>query len=405
MHLVGFFAAERVAIGVLHGPRILRTFADHLHLHRRRHAGGEVIIEDVAVHVHHAGRGLKLVAAEERQAPGAVRIVIGILAANFESDGAGRDGADVRGVGQNGFHARIRIERFALRDADGSEEAERGLIAAGAGFFLDDVVEHFPERIVAGRNVVGRHAGAVDKFHRGRIRGIGEVVNLEMLLHRFHAGLGGAVHDEGAEHKPVAVGAGLHHEITFGDFTFVAGREDEIFAAFAVVFAGDADIGHPAIPEIIEQAQDHRRHFHDERALVRVGPDEVVDSVVVRRQFYGAGVHEIFPDDIRLVIRPVLADRIAHARLVHDRDGHEIRLQRARAVQIIVNFFHGVGGRIAVVEVQGAEGTFNFVRHGHARRDGRGIFVLGGARCVFGAAGAVGGTAGQRQRDRQERTQ
>ena len=229
-----------------------------------------------------------------------------------------------------------------------AKRPERGGIAAARRLFLDDLVEHVPERIVARRDEVGRHARAVDELHRRRVGGVGELVDLEVLLDRFDAGLRGAINDEGAKDEPIAVGVRPQDEIPRRHLALVAGRQDEILAAFAMVFSGDTDIADPAIPEVVHQSEHFRGRFDDQRALLGVDPHEVVDRVVVGREFDGARINEIFPDDIRLVDGAELCDRIAHACLVHDRDGHEVGLQGARAIEVVVDLLDGVGRRVAV---------------------------------------------------------
>ena len=73
---------------------------------------------------------------------------------------------------------------------------------------------------------------------------------------------------------------------------------------------------------------------------------------------------------------PNWRERVAHAGLVHDRDGHEVGLQGAGAVEVVVDFLDGVGGRVAVAEVERADGALDLVGHGHAGGDGRGILEL-----------------------------
>ena len=81
---------------------------------------------------------------------------------------------------QDLFHPRVGIERLALDDADGGKETQRGRIASVGRLFLDDLVQQIPESVVAGGDEVGRHAGAIDELHRGRIGRIGELIDLQM---------------------------------------------------------------------------------------------------------------------------------------------------------------------------------------------------------------------------------
>lgn len=192
-----------------------------------------------------------------------------------------------------------------------------------------------------------------------------------MLLHRLDTGLRGAIDQEGAKEKPVAERARPQDHVTRWDLSLVAGRQNEVLSAFAPILAGNAHIRDPAIPEIVHAAQDLGRNLHDQRTFLRVEPDEVVDGVVVRRELHRPGIDEVFPDDIGLVVRPELTERVAHASLIHDRDRHEVSLQGARTIEVVVDFLDGVCLGIAVAQIQGADGAFDLVRHGDARGDGR----------------------------------
>ena len=96
-----------------------------------------------------------------------------------------------------------------------------------------------------------------------------------------------------------------------------------------MIGTGDANVSHPAIPEIINQSQNHRWNFDDERAFVGIEPDETVNGIVVRRQLHSLGIHQVLPNHIRLVIRAKLALGGAHASLVNNWDGQQISLQCA----------------------------------------------------------------------------
>jgi hypothetical protein len=250
-----------------------------------------------------------------------------------------------------------------------AKQPERRGVGAAGRLFLNHLVQQVPERVVARGDEVGRHARRVGELHRRRIGGLRELIDLEVLLHRLDARLGRSIDQKGAEEEPVAVGARAHDDVTGRHLTLVAGWQDEVLAAFAAVLAGDAHIGHPAVPEVIDATQHLRRDFEDQRAFLGVEPDEVVDRVVVGGELDGAGIDQVFPDHVGLVVRPELADRVAHAGLVHDRDRHQISLQGARAIEVVVDLLHRVGRRIAVVQVQRADGTFNLVRHGDAGSD------------------------------------
>ena len=86
MQLVGFSAVERISFEVLGCPWVLRAHADHLFRHGRGNAGGQEVEERSTIEIADARRDFELVAAEERQPPRAVRIEIGVFAADLEGD-------------------------------------------------------------------------------------------------------------------------------------------------------------------------------------------------------------------------------------------------------------------------------------------------------------------------------
>ena len=91
------------------------------------------------------------------------------------------------------------------------------------------------------------------------------------------------------------------------DVALVAGRKDEIFAARTTVRAGDADIGNPFVPHVVDQPEHLGRNLEHQRSLARIEPYEVVDGVVVGGQFHGLGIDEVLPDHVGLVIGAELA--------------------------------------------------------------------------------------------------
>jgi hypothetical protein len=63
----------------------------------------------------------------------------------------------------------VRIERLALDDADRSEQAHRCWIRPLARFFLNNLVQKGPERVVTGCYEVGRYTGTIHKPHGWRV--------------------------------------------------------------------------------------------------------------------------------------------------------------------------------------------------------------------------------------------
>jgi hypothetical protein len=65
--------------------------------------------------------------------------------------------------------------------------------------------------------------------------------------------------------------------------------------------------------------------------------------------------------DVGLVVGTELAQRIAHPDLIHDRYAQQIRLQRPRAVEIVVDLVHRLRRGDAVGQVERADGRIQMV--------------------------------------------
>ena len=102
----------------------------------------------------------------------------------------------------------------------------------------------------------------------------------------------------------------------------------------------------------------------------------------------------MLPDNIGLVVWSILADRVAHSGVAHDRNGHEVGLQGARLVQVVVDFLGGIGIGVAVGQVQRADGCIDFI--GTATPGATGVVILN-CCAVLGLAAAITRTASATQ--------
>ena len=186
-----------------------------------------------------------------------------------------------------------------------------------------------------------------------RIVGLGQRIDLEVVPHALDARLGLAVDEERAEDRPHAIGRGAHDDVALRHLARVAGRQDQVFAARTLVGAGDADIDHPLVPEVVDRPEHLGGNLDHHRALLGVDPDEAVDRVVIGRQFDRPRIDEVFPDHVGAVDRAELQQRVAHARLVHDRNRQQIGLQRPRAVEVVPDLLLGLGCRETVLAASG----------------------------------------------------
>ena len=321
----------------------------------------------------------------------AVGVEEGIAAPDVQRQRPRSDRADVCGVGQNVLHPRIGGKGLALFDPDRGEQAQRGRVRPFGGFFLDHLVQQFPEPVIRGHHEVGGKARGIDQCRGLRAVLFGEGVDLEGVPDALDRRGGLAIHQEGPEHDPVPVGRGPDHDEAFGHLAGIPRRQDQVFAARALVGAGDAHVHHPFVPEIIDRPQHLGRNFHHDGAVLGVDPDEAVDRVVIGGQFHRARIDKVFPDHIGLVDGSEFQQAVAHAGLVHDGDRQQIGLQRARPIQIVPDLRRGFGGREAVGQRQRADGAF----HPVGRDD---------PRCDFG--GHLEGLGhGRKRRDRDEKAE
>ena len=97
-------------------------------------------------------------------------------------------------------------------------------------------------------------------------------VDLEVLLDVLDHGLVVALDREAAQHEPVAVGVGLADmgalEVASNlsrTLTLVAGGQQEVLAALALVGSGVAHVRHVVEPEVVDDGQHVRRRFENDR--------------------------------------------------------------------------------------------------------------------------------------------
>ena len=275
------------------------------------------VIHDVAVEVEHPGLILELVAAEEREAPGAVLIVVIRLLPDLEGDGPGGGVAHRGGLGEDLLHPLVRRERLALLDADRGIEAEPDRVEGIARLLLHDLIEQLPEGVIRRGDRVEMLAGEVHELHRRRIGGLGQRINPRELLHQVHARLRVAVDQEAAPGDPVAERRRAHDDVALRHLALVAGRQQQVLPALALVRPGDADIDDPAVPHVVYGAEHLRRHLDDQRAVAEIEPRPAVDGVVIGGEEDRPRVHQLLEDRHGGVCRSQLADGVAIRRLAH----------------------------------------------------------------------------------------
>ena len=204
--------------------------------------------------------------------------------------------------------------------------------------------------------------GEVQELRRRRVAGLRERVDprAHQILHAAQR----------ADHQPAGVRRRAGDEVPVGDVAVVVGRQDQVLAALPLVGAGEADVGHVALPDVVDEAQrvrgrlDHRRPVALEVEVVRAVRGLGVrgqHDVGRRRQRIGVG------EDVRRGL-PDAAKAVAHRD--HRRARHAVQehLDAAHQVQRVIAALHRVGQRQPVEELQRPERRLQPLGHPDRRQ-------------------------------------
>ena len=190
----------------------------------------------------------------------------------MERAAALRDGD---GIGEDLLHPGIRREGLALFDADRGKQAAGFRIEHVERLLLDDFVEVLIEAVVVGMDGVEGLARAADEFQLRRVVLFRERIDAEVLLHVLSGDIK-ALGDGGAHEDPDVVGSGLDHEIAIRHLALVAGWQDQVLAALALVGTGRTNVLHVAEPGVVESTEHPGRGLENHRAVIleiKVGND------------------------------------------------------------------------------------------------------------------------------------
>ena len=159
-----------------------------------------------------------------------------------------------------------------------------------------------------------------------------------------------------AIHDVVVVHRGPQNVVALvGNLAGVAGRQEQILAALALVGTGQAEVGDRALPEVVNEADTRpSRDLDDDRPLAEIDVHHAVDRGVVGREPDALGVGEVVGDDQIVEIG-------ARSRLIADPDGFERNgrkgpqecLDGALEIHLVVKLSRGLGGRIAPARSSG----------------------------------------------------
>ena len=147
----------------------------------------------------------------------------------------------------------VGVEGLTFLDADGLERIDHGLVAGQPGLYLDDAIERLKETHVVGNGGVEDYVDGVDELRVRRMRGLRERVDLDPFA------VGDCSRDISVtaalqirtKQRIALVGRGWHGDVSGGNLVFVAGRQDQVLAAFSFVDAGGADVLDGGLPAVV----------------------------------------------------------------------------------------------------------------------------------------------------------
>jgi hypothetical protein len=139
----------------------------------------------------------------------------------------------------------------------------------------------------------------------------------------------------------------------------------------------------------VERPQQRTTRFDDERTVLDVQPNEVVNRGRVRGEKQRFRVHELLENHHCLVVGAVFAQASAHGRERGTRDGGENGLHAALEIEIVIDLLDGGRIREAIDGPQRSEPGLDLGRGGNPRR---------GLGCIFGLALCLCETARRERR-------
>jgi hypothetical protein len=207
--------------------------------------------------------------------------------------------ADFSAGAEDLLHARIRLERLALFDPKGGHQPAHGPVFRIHRLRVHELGQSLKVAVITRKDHVGRLSRPVGEAHLGWIVLLGQRVDAGLLHqgHRLGRIAGFLVAERPPEHEDV-VGRALEAVVALRRLAFIVRRQDQVFAALALVGTHIADIGHGPVPEVVEDALLLGRHLdHGWAVRLQVDIAHGVDHVRIGRADDGLGTEPILPDD------------------------------------------------------------------------------------------------------------
>ena len=168
-------------------------------------------------------------------------------------------------------------------------------------------------------------------------------------------------------------------EAAVGQRLVIAGPHQQVLAALAAIRPGQAEVGHPAEPHVVDRSQDrarrrHHRNVDHHRPVREIDERPEVDRVRVRRQEQRRRIHQLGEDQDLVVLDPDAEEPTPDRDQRRPPDAVQVRLDAAHEIEVVVQPLRRLRRRRPVAELKRPEPALHRVR----RRD-RGRHTLGRA--------------------------
>ena len=271
----------------------------------------------------------ELVAADEQHVePRRARVVGHALGLARRDRERARGGvADGDGLLEDRAHPLVGRERLALADPDGGELTEDLGIARAGRLLLDELVDRLPEREVVRRDRVDLQMHRVDERRLGLLGRTGErrPPGQEAPHRGAHRSRRVRVDpDAGLDRRDRRGGVVVDHErppdqrragradmgdvkAAVGQRPVIARAHQQVLAALAAIGSGQADVGDPPEPHVVDRPEDrarrrHHRNVDHHRPVREIDERPEVDRVRVRGQEQRRRIHQLGEDQELVVL-------------------------------------------------------------------------------------------------------
>ena len=163
-----------------------------------------------------------------------------------------------------------------------------------------------------------------------------------------------------------------------GHRTVITRRDQQVAAALSAVRAGQAEVGDPAEPHVVDDAQAVRGGLQHQRTVGQVEEGDVVDRVGVSGQEQRPGVHQLREKHHVAVPDPCAQEPLPKGVGRHPLNRVHERLDTVQVVQMVAQLRRGLTRRVPVGELQGPDPSLHSRRSRDRGGHGRPGHIIGG---------------------------